>query len=93
MQVRYHEADILQLNTPGSSDALVFIENKEFMIGNSGGINHFGFRMKNAENMDELTRKVIDEGGTIIEQEESSPGFPKLFFKDLDGYEVEVWYE
>jgi hypothetical protein len=32
-------------------------------------------------------------GGEVLSQGEFCPGEPYLFFRDLDGYEVEVWYE
>ncbi len=93
MQVIYREASFIQLNTPGTHDAIVFVENKEFEMGNTGGINHFGFRIKDPKDFDAVVKKVIKAGGIITEVGEFSPGYPKLFFKDPDGYEVEVWYE
>jgi hypothetical protein len=32
-------------------------------------------------------------GGTILRRGEFCPGEPYVFFHDLDGYEVEIWYE
>ena len=93
MQVMYHEVDFLQLTTPGAHDVMVFLEKKGKMIGKSGGIAHFGFRLRDPKDIDEIVRKVIEAGGVITDQGEFAPGFPKLFFKDPDGYEVEVWYE
>ncbi len=40
-----------------------------------------------------VVSKVIEAGGTIVDQGEFVKGSPYLFFKDPDGYEVEVWYE
>ena len=31
--------------------------------------------------------------GVIREQGEFVPGSPYVFFKDPDGYEIEIWYE
>jgi catechol 2,3-dioxygenase-like lactoylglutathione lyase family enzyme len=93
MQVMYHSTEFLQLNTPGTNDAIVFVENKEFIMEKTVGYNHFGFRLKKREDIDEITRRVIAAGGVITDEGEFAPGFPKLFFKDPDGYEVEVWYE
>ena len=93
MQVMYREGNVLQLNTPGSPDALVFIENKDFEFTDSGSILHFGFRLRSPEAMDEIKKKVVRAGGIITDEGEFEAGFPKLFFKDPDGYEVEVWYE
>jgi predicted enzyme related to lactoylglutathione lyase len=71
----------------------VFEEKKNVSIGQTGGIAHFGFRLKNPDDIDEIANKVKVAGGEIIEKGEFVPGSPYVFFKDLDGYEVEVWYE
>jgi predicted enzyme related to lactoylglutathione lyase len=93
MQTMYHEKGFIQLTTPGCNDILVFEEKKDRLIGQTGGIAHFGFRLKNPLDIDEIVTKVINAGGRIIDKGEFVPGEPYVFFKDLDGYEVEVWYE
>ena len=93
MQVMYHEKGFIQLTTPGCNDILVFEEKKNVSIGQTGGIAHFGFRLKNPADIDEIENKVKVAGGKIIDKGEFVPGSPYVFFKDLDGYEVEVWYE
>ena len=93
MQMMYHENGFIQLTTPGCNDILVFEEKKDRPIGQTGGISHFGFRLKNPADIEEIINKVIIAGGTIVDKGEFVPGSPYVFFKDLDGYEVEVWYE
>ena len=93
MQTMYHEKGFIQLTTPGSSDILVFEEIKDRPIGQTGGVAHFGFRLKDPADIDEMVSKVISAGGTIVDKGEFVPGSPYVFFKDPDGYEVEVWYE
>ena len=93
MQVMYHEKGFLQLTTPGANDILVFEENTNRLIGETGGIAHFGFRLKDPKDLEEVVNKVVEAGGTIISKGEFLPGSPFVFFKDPDGYEVEVWYE
>ena len=93
MQAMYHEKGFVQLTTSGCNDILVFEEKKEQPIGQTGGIAHFGFRLKDPADIDEITNKVIDAGGIIIDRGEFVSGSPYVFFKDPDGYEVEVWYE
>ncbi|TMI82604.1 MAG: VOC family protein, partial [Bacteroidetes bacterium] len=92
VQVMYHKDSFLQFTTPGCNDIIVF-EMKTADYGQTGGIAHFGFRLRNAEDIDEMARRVSEAGGTIIEKGEFVPGEPYLFFKDLDGYEVEIAYE
>ncbi len=93
MQTMYHEKGFIQLTTPGSNDILVFEEKKDKPIGETGGIAHFGFRLKNPADIDEITNRVINAGGKIIGKGEFVPGSPYVFFKDPDGYEVEIWFE
>ena len=93
MRKMYHEKGFLQLTTPGSNDILVFEEKTGRAVGQTGGIAHFGFRLRNANEIDEMVDKVILAGGEIIDKGEFVPGSPYVFFKDPDGYEVEVWYE
>ena len=93
MQVMYNENGFVQLTTPGCNDILVFEEKKDKLIGQTGGIVHFGFRLKNPNDIDDIINKVKNAGGTIIDKGEFVPGSPYVFFKDSDGYEVEVWYE
>jgi catechol 2,3-dioxygenase-like lactoylglutathione lyase family enzyme len=89
----YHQERFIQLTTPDCNDILVFEEKKNNVIGKTGGIAHFGFRLRDPNEIDEIVDNVKKAGGTIIDRGEFLPGSPYVFFKDLDGYEVEVWYE
>ena len=92
MELMYQEEDFLQLTTPGAHDILVF-EKKNGASGHTGGIAHFGFRLRKPDDMAEMTEKVKKAGGKIFDSGEFEPGAPYIFFNDPDGYEVEVWYE
>ncbi|MBL7697537.1 MAG: VOC family protein [Chitinophagaceae bacterium] len=92
MEVMYHEDDFIQLTTPGSHDILVF-EKKETATSQTGGILHFGFRLKSPGDITEMALRVETYGGKITGRGEFVPGSPYVFFKDPDGYEVEIWYE
>lgn len=93
MQVMYHEKGFIQLTTPGCNDILVFEEKEGSPIGQTGGIAHFGFRLKSPADINEMADKIIAAEGKIIEKGEFISGSPYVFFKDPDGYVVEVWYE
>jgi len=93
MEVMYHTESFLQLNTPGCHDILVFEKKEGKQTGNSGGIAHFGFRLKNPEDIKSMVDKIKNAGGIIVDTGEFVAGSPYVFFKDPDGYEVEVWYE
>jgi len=93
METMYEESDFLQLTTPGCHDILVFEQHNGLDIGQTGGLQHFGFRLRNAEDIHEFGGKIIDAGGAIIDAGELLPGAPYLFCTDPDGYEIEIWYE
>ena len=92
VNVMYHKDDFLQVTTPGANDIIVF-EKKKADYGKTGGIAHFGFRLRDAEDIDEMARRIKSAGGTIVDKGEFVPGEPYIFFKDPDGYEVEICYE
>jgi catechol 2,3-dioxygenase-like lactoylglutathione lyase family enzyme len=93
MQPMYIEQDMIQLTTPGCNDIIVFEKGTGRRIGEMAGIAHFGFRLRDPNDIDELNDRIVNAGGTIIERGEFVPGSPYLFFKDLDDYTVEIWFE
>lgn len=92
VEVMYRQDSFLQVTTPGSHDIVVF-EERTADFGATGGIAHFGYRLRRAEDIGELADRVRRAGGTIHDEGEFAPGEPYLFFRDPDGYEVEVWFE
>ena len=88
----YKKDDFVQLQTPGSRDVLVF-EEKPKLAGKTGGIAHFGFRLRNPKDIDAAARAVKKAGGRIKSKGEFVPGEPYLFATDPDGYEIEIWFE
>lgn len=88
----YQQDDFAQAQTPGSRDVLVF-ERRPKQAGRAGGIVHFGFRLRKPADITKALKVVRKAGGTILSHGEFVPGEPYVFFKDPDGYEVEIWYE
>ena len=88
----YKEPGFIQAQTPRMRDVLVF-EERARGAGKSGGIAHFGFRLTKSADLKRAIKAVKAAGGEILEHGEFCPGEPYLFFRDPDGYEVEVWYE
>jgi catechol 2,3-dioxygenase-like lactoylglutathione lyase family enzyme len=88
----YDQNGWIQAQTPGTRDVIVFDESAPW-TGKRGGIAHFGFRLVNPKEIDAAAEAVQEAGGKILDKGEFCPGEPYLFFKDPDGYEVEVWFE
>jgi catechol 2,3-dioxygenase-like lactoylglutathione lyase family enzyme len=91
-QEMYNSDGFAQVQTPGSHDIIVF-EEKSKKGKTTGGIQHFGFRLREIGDIKAMVSLIERSGGTIKEQGEFVPGEPYIFFYDPDGYEIEVWYE
>jgi catechol 2,3-dioxygenase-like lactoylglutathione lyase family enzyme len=89
----YRGDDFIQAQTPGSRDVLVFQLDQSRTPGAEGGIAHFGFRLVSPDEFQAAVRAVVGAGGRVTGFGEFVPGEPFLFFSDLDGYTVELWYE
>ncbi len=68
-------------------------ERRPRLAGKTGGVQHFGFRLQRAADIDAARAAVQAAGGRIRQTGEFVPGEPYIFFEDPDGYEVEIWYE
>jgi catechol 2,3-dioxygenase-like lactoylglutathione lyase family enzyme len=88
----YRGDDFIQAQTPGAHDAIVF-ERKPAQVGMGGVIAHFGFRLRDPADIENAIACVREAGGSVLSHGEFCPGEPYVFFRDPDGYEVEIWYE
>jgi catechol 2,3-dioxygenase-like lactoylglutathione lyase family enzyme len=91
-EVIYRGEGFVQLQTPGSRDVLV-LEQNAADAGRRGGVMHFGFRLTNPADIDLAVQDIERAGGKILRKGDFIPGEPYLFAEDLDGYELEIWYE
>jgi catechol 2,3-dioxygenase-like lactoylglutathione lyase family enzyme len=91
-RVVYEDPSFVQLQTPGSRDVIV-LERRARGAGKSGGIVHFGFRLRRATDIDRAIEAVKAAGGRVKSHGEFVPGEPYVFAADPDGYEIELWYE
>src|SRR5262245_46393160 len=69
VEVMYHKDDFLQVTTPGANDIIVF-EKKIADYGKTGGIAHFGFRLRKAGDINEMAKRIKSAGGTILDKGE-----------------------
>lgn len=88
----YDDGAFLQAQTPGTRDVLVFEKNAR-AAGKRGGVAHFGFRLTRPQDIQRARDAIAAAGGTITDTGEFVPGEPYVFFRDPDGYDVEIWYE
>ena len=91
-EVVYRGEGFVQLQTPSSRDVLV-LEQNAADAGRRGGVMHFGFRLTNPADIELAVQDIERAGGRILRRGDFIPGEPYLFAEDLDGYELEIWYE
>lgn len=86
----YRYPDMIQVQTPGSRDIIVFEKKKVAKIKTGF---HFGFRLIKPAKMANVIKVIEKAGGKIKATGEFVAGEPYVFFYDPDGYEVEIWFE
>jgi catechol 2,3-dioxygenase-like lactoylglutathione lyase family enzyme len=91
-RISHEGPNAIELQTPGQHDVLS-LEQSDEGVAVVGGISHFGFRLVRPEDIDAAVDAVLAAGGTIDGRGEFSPGFPYAFVRDLDGYQIEIWFE
>jgi catechol 2,3-dioxygenase-like lactoylglutathione lyase family enzyme len=89
----YRSDGFAQLQTPGARDIIVLEEKQRARAGSSGGIAHFGFRLRDPRDVGLAAREVRRAGGRVKSVGEFCPGEPYVFAADPDGYEIEIWFE
>ncbi len=91
--VREHSRDekgILAVG-PGPHDAIGF-ERRTQRVGLRGGIDHFGFKLVEAADIDAAVSEAVAAGGALERRGEFAPGCPYAYLTDPDGYRIEVWF-
>ena len=90
MKELFREGDLVFLNTPGSADTITLNPGDDPSAGQSGGIEHFGFRLKDGASMDDAVAAIEAAGGTLLRRGEHAPGVPYAYVTDPDGYVIEL---
>jgi catechol 2,3-dioxygenase-like lactoylglutathione lyase family enzyme len=85
------EADRMAfLQTPGTGEIVTLCEDDTERVGDSGGIDHFGFPLVDARDLEDAIREVEAAGGRLIERETIAGGYPTAFVADPDGYRIQI---
>ena len=92
MQELFREGDdLIFLNTPGSADMITLNSSGDPEVaGRSGGVEHFGFRLKEGADLDDAIKQIEAAGGALLRRGEHGPGIPFAYVTDPDGYEIEL---
>ena len=92
MQVQFWVGEgMVFLNTPDSGDTLTLRQaGQDEPVGLAGGVGHFGFSLRNKEELEGAVQEVVSGGGSLIERGEHQPGVPYAYVIDPDGYVIEL---
>jgi catechol 2,3-dioxygenase-like lactoylglutathione lyase family enzyme len=80
------------LRTPGAYDTIAINEDPERAAdaGRRDGVDHFGFRLKNHDHLEQAIAVVEAAGGKLVERGEHAPGIEYAYVSDPDGYLIEL---
>ena len=92
VEVLWHEPDMVQVQTPGTSDLIALVPHPDG-AGTASGVTHFGFRLVDPKDIAAAVKAVESAGGRVLRTGEHAPGMPYAYVNDPDGYEIEIFYE
>ena len=78
------------MQTPGTGEVVTLREEQTDRVGVCGGIDHFGFPLVDANDLDDAIREVEAAGGRLIERGTIGGGLPTAFVADPDGYRIQL---
>lgn len=94
MEVMFREGPhLVFLRTPGARDTITLndlADQGELTPGDSGGIAHFGFRLKDEAGLERAIEEVLAAGGRLERRGEHAPSEPFAYVTDPDGYMIEL---
>ena len=86
----------VMLQTPGSHEVFTLSGRPESQAdaGKLAGVQHFGFRLREKADMEELLAEIAQAGGTPLEHGTRGQDKQEVwgFFNDPDGYAVEIFW-
>lgn len=86
--------DWIEFGIPGAHDVIVLSRAKGAITGQTGDLEHFGFRLVAEEDPEILAAAVEAAGGTVLGAGRfETGGKPYCFARDPDGYEIELWFQ
>jgi catechol 2,3-dioxygenase-like lactoylglutathione lyase family enzyme len=83
--------ELVFLRTPGSQDTITLNADpgEANMAGAKGGVAHFGFRLRDKEDLDSAVAEVQAAGGKLLRTGEHAPGHRFAYVEDPDGFVIE----
>ncbi len=88
--LRHPEERMVFLQTPGTTEIVTLKQEASERVGQNGGIDHFGFPLADASDLDAAILEVERAGGRLIERTTLAGGYPTAFVADPDGYRIQI---
>lgn len=93
MQEMFRDGEhMVFVRTPGSRDTVTLDATPELRkhAGRAGGVSHFGFRLKEAQDFDDALAQIEAAGGGLLDRGERSSGQRFAYVTDPDGNVIEL---
>ena len=93
LEVLFWEGDsMVFLRTPGASDLITLSLAREGETVGRGGVDHFGFRFHDEDDVSRAVQMVLEAGGRVVSSGESPtrPGKLSAYVADPDGYVIQL---
>ncbi len=87
------DRETIEFGTPGCQDVIVLIRSDEPVTGDTGQLEHIGFRLISADDPAAVAAAFEKAGGTVGSHGHFSDGDPYVFGRDPDGYVIELWFQ
>jgi catechol 2,3-dioxygenase-like lactoylglutathione lyase family enzyme len=81
--------DLVFLKPPGTNDSITLQASAAASPG-AGGVDHFGFRLKDKSQLERAIAEVVAAGGALVERGEHAPGRAYAYVADPDGHVIEL---
>ncbi len=90
LEERFRERSMVFIGSAGKNDLITLCQAESGApVGGGGGVSHFGFAVDKSE-FDGMVAQVQQAGGTLLDRGEHRPGIPFAYFRDPDGYVIEL---
>ena len=80
----FQHEDIHFVARPGHSDVIAL------HVSETLGVDHFGFILKDAEQLDAAIAELERSGGRLLERTVLPIGLPSAYVSDPDGYRIQI---
>jgi catechol 2,3-dioxygenase-like lactoylglutathione lyase family enzyme len=91
VEEQFREGNLIFVSVPGGGDLITLHEAPEGPAGAPGGVVHFGFALEPGVDIAAAVADIEGAGGTVLRTGAHGEGQPFIYFKDLDGYEIELF--